>query len=92
MDLSIRYVLELRDIAGVKQEHITLNDGSNVEDLLGHLLKRYPGMKPILCNMKTGALQARVKVLVNGRDSRFINGMQTKLATSDVISILPALR
>lgn len=92
MELSVRYVLELRDIAGVKQETLALDDGANVEDLLSFLLGRYPDMKSILTDKRTGALLPRVKVLVNGRDVRFVSGLQTKLAAGDLISVLPALR
>lgn len=92
MELSIRYLLELRDISGVKQEVLTVDDGISVEDLLGELLGRYPGMKSILTDKRTGALLPRVKVLVNGRDVRFGGGLQTKLAAGDLVSVLPAMR
>ena len=92
MELSVRYILELRDIAGVKEEKLAVGDGSTIQDLLSFLFERYPDMRTVLVDKTFGQATPRVRVLVNGRDMRFLNGFQTPLVAGDLVCVQPATR
>ncbi len=92
MELSVRYILELRDIAGVKEEKLAVRDGSTIQDLLSFLFDRYPDMQTVLVDKTSGNPTPRVRILVNGRDMKFLSGFQTPLAAGDLVSVQPATR
>lgn len=92
MELSVRYMLELRDIAGLKEETLVIDNDSSVLDLLGTLFSRYPAIQTVLVDKRTEPSAPRVTVLVNGRNVKFLNGLQTPLSPGDLVCVQPATR
>ncbi len=92
MELSVRYLLELRDIAGLREEELRIRDASTVQDLLVQLFERYPAMQAAVVDKGAATPVPRVRILVNGRDTKFLRGMQTPLAQGDLVSVQPATR
>ena len=65
-------------------------EGETVGEVLGWLEASFPGMAGQLRNTD-GTAHKFVNVYVNDDDARYLDGLDTKLAPSDEISILPAV-
>ena len=65
-------------------------EGSNINEIVNHLEKNYPGMKERLCD-QDGKLRRFINVYVNEEDIRFLNGPDTALKDGDELSIIPAI-
>src|SRR5215475_6539609 len=65
-------------------------DGATVGDVFGALVGQYPGLRENLLDDK-GGLHKFVNVYKDDDDIRYLEGLDTKLADGDVLSILPAV-
>ncbi|MHB0870929.1 MAG: MoaD/ThiS family protein [Chloroflexota bacterium] len=92
MELNVRYLLELRDISGIREEKLLIRNDSTVQDLLEQLFERYPAIQTAVVDRRGSPPVPRVRILVNGRDTKFLRGMQTPLAQGDLVSVQPATR
>ena len=66
------------------------SDGATIGEVFTDLAARYPGLADQLLD-GTGAQHKFVNVYVNDDDIRYLEQLDTKLATGDVVSILPAV-
>lgn len=85
---SVRIPTPLRRLTGDKDE-VSIK-ASNVSELIEELEKQFPGIKDRLCDEK-GAVRRFINLYVNNEDIRFLNGVETGLKESDVVSIIPAI-
>jgi len=65
-------------------------EGATIQGLLDNLEANYPGFKEQVLNAD-GALHRFVNIYKNDEDIRYLEQLNTPIATGDVISILPAL-
>ena len=65
-------------------------EGSTVGEVLDTLVQRYPALAPQVLS-QNGGLHRFVNIYVNDDDVRYLDRLDTKLAPSDVVSILPAV-
>jgi molybdopterin synthase sulfur carrier subunit len=65
-------------------------DGSTVGEVFQALTARYPGLAGNLVD-EQGSLHRFVNVYKDDDDIRYLDGLDTKVADGDVISILPAV-
>jgi len=65
-------------------------DGATVGEVLTALVARYPGMTGQVID-ESGALHKFVNVYINDDDVRYLSGVDTPVAASDELSILPAV-
>jgi len=86
--MVIRYFAFLRDITRTGEQ--ILNDPPDrLETLLHTLSQRYgPGFRRWVLEAD-GRLSEMSIVLVNGRDARDLNGLDTPLRPDDIIAIFP---
>lgn len=77
----------LRELMGWKSIEIEMDDNSTLEQLIDALVNENPKVKEFI--LEGSKIKDYVKVLVNGRDCRFLNGLRTKLENGYVISIFP---
>ncbi|MCH8029033.1 MAG: MoaD/ThiS family protein [Candidatus Dadabacteria bacterium] len=85
---SVRIPTPLRRLTGDKDE-VTI-DAPNVGQLVDGLEKQFPGIKERICD-ENGNLRRFINLYVNNEDIRFINGLDTELNESDIVSIIPAI-
>jgi len=64
--------------------------GDTVGEVLRGLVDSYPGMAGQVLT-EDGTLHRFVNVYVNDDDVRYLEGLDTKVAASDTVSILPAV-
>jgi MoaD family protein len=92
MKVNVRYFLELKKATSKKEESIDVKVPT-VESLLKTLVSKYgEEVAKMIVDEKTKVIGTRVKVLVNGRDIRFLEFLDTQLAEGDTVSVMPALR
>jgi molybdopterin converting factor small subunit len=65
-------------------------DGATVAEVFTALVGRYPGLRGNLLD-DGGSLHKFVNVYKDDDDIRYLDGLDTKLADGDVLSILPAV-
>ncbi|HXO27587.1 MAG TPA: molybdopterin-synthase adenylyltransferase MoeB [Thermoanaerobaculia bacterium] len=64
--------------------------GGTVDEALGDLTRRYPGLKPHLYTAE-GALRSFVNVFLNDDDVRHLDRGATKVAPGDTLTIIPSI-
>jgi MoaD family protein len=64
--------------------------GSTIRDLIDDLGGRFPDFKGQVVG-PNGELHRFINVYANDEDVRYLQGMDTKVADGDIVSILPAV-
>jgi len=86
--MVIRYFAFLRDITR-KSEQLWNDPAERLGDLLAALSKKYGTGFRCWVLEEDGQLSHHSIVLVNGRDARDLNGLDTVLHPGDIIAIFP---
>jgi molybdopterin synthase sulfur carrier subunit len=86
--MQVRLYATLRQVAGGAMVELPQAEGDTLRALLARLVDTYPNLEPKLFN-SDGQLQGHVHVMVNGRNVRFLAGLDTPVQASDQISIFP---
>lgn len=90
-EMKVFYFATLRDITGKKDEVLNLPAINTLADLISHLCAKYGGgFRHWVCS-EDGGFGSLSIFLINGIDSRSLNGMQTSLKDNDEISIFPPI-
>lgn len=71
------------------QARVTVTARS-IRELLEGLERRFPGIKTELCDER-GDVRSFINTFVNGTEIRQLRGLDTPLADSDDVSIIPAM-
>jgi molybdopterin synthase sulfur carrier subunit len=88
--VTVRVFANLREILGLKEAEVDLPSDATVTSMIDFLSNNYSHnrlRKEILD--ENGNLRKFVKILVNGRDSHFLNGPSTPLHDGDVVAVFP---
>jgi MoaD family protein len=92
LQVSVRFFTSLRELVGKKEEKLEFPEGEKVTvDMVLNVLKQRYG-KPFVgyvYDTETGDVKGFLELLVNGTSASTLNGLQTELATGDVLAILP---
>ncbi len=72
--------------AGWYQKIVALGEGARVKDLLERLVEEKPELRR---EMYTDRGELAVAVLVNGRNTVFLDGEETVLRDGDTVAIIP---
>ncbi len=88
MSVEVRIPTLLRSAAGGNAR--VSAHGATVGEVLDALVKQYPALAPQVLS-DNGSLHRFVNVYVNDDDVRYLERLDTKVAPSDVVSILPAV-
>jgi molybdopterin synthase sulfur carrier subunit len=65
-------------------------DGATVGEVFTTLVEKYPGLRENLLD-SAGGMHKFVNVYKDDDDIRYLDGLDTKLADGDVLTILPAV-
>jgi len=78
----IRYMVNLRERTGKRQEELTFSAGSTLQNVIDRLNDRYDLALP----------DGSTMIIVNGKGwKQLANGLQQKLAGGDRVSLFPPL-
>jgi molybdopterin converting factor small subunit len=72
-------------------ERMVAADGTTLRELIYNVDQRHPGFAGQLLDETSGAQRRFVNIYLNDEDVRYLNGLETPIAESDVVSILPAV-
>lgn len=88
--VKVNTILGFTDIVGQKETDLSLPEGSTVGSLLEEMVKTF-GEKLSCRLFEKGSdrLLPYIRLMVNGRDIAFLQGMGTVLRESDEVLILP---
>jgi molybdopterin synthase sulfur carrier subunit len=86
---TIRLYATLRARAGGESElDLGWRPGAHVGDAIRELIARKPGLEGHILDAR-GCVVPYVSVFVEGRDIRYLDGLETALANGDEIAIFP---
>lgn len=86
--MKIRLYATLRDLVGTRQMDMQADDFKNVEMVLHHLVQQFPQLHELIWQ-PDGSLAGYVAVILNGRDIRHLNGIETSVSDEDTLDIFP---
>jgi molybdopterin synthase sulfur carrier subunit len=88
MAVTVKIPTQLRAATGGDAE--TSVDGGTVGEVLDALYAQYDGLRDRISD-GDGELRRFVNVYVGGEDIRFLDGLDTEVATGGEVTILPAV-
>ena len=89
--MRINFYATLRAIVGRKTVDFDIPHGVTVRELVNEVVRVYPAMRRELLD-DHGRLYQHVHVLVNGRDSPYLeNQLETPVLPEDTVNIFPAV-
>ena len=62
--------------------------GSTVRELVAEMVARWPDLQPEMVDEQGNLLQ-RIQIMVNGRNIRYLNGLDTVLSDTSSVAIFP---
>ncbi len=91
MITKILFLSLLADIIKQKQITISISDNFTVKDLLESIKLKYGEVLKNDFFNPAGDLNKYIIILLNGKDIRSMNGLNTIINNNDEISLLPAI-
>ncbi len=86
--MEVCFYATLRDVVGSKRVQFDLPEGATVAALLHAAGDRYPGLKSLIWT-PDGRFSDYVKVFVDGREARHLQGLETPLAADASVDVFP---
>lgn len=86
--MQIRLYATLRPIVGRSTVTLDTKAGDTVRTMLDELVTRWPDLKPKLF-LKDEALHPSIHVFLNGRDVRYLGGLDITIPEETEICIFP---
>lgn len=86
--MEVRLFATLRPIIGGPAVQVNAGPGDSVRALLDELIERWPAMKKELFD-STGQLHNNIHVFINGRDVRYLGGLDMAIPADAQIRIFP---
>ncbi len=88
MNVSVKFFAQLRDLTGKKTKiEFDLDEGATISHLLEELYQDSTIKKAMLD--ENDQINSDITILLNGREIRFLDGIDTILKSGDEISIFP---
>ncbi len=86
--MQVRLFAALRQTAGKAEVEVPDGEGNIVRTVLARLVDIHPDLEPEIFN-SDGELQSHMHIMVNGRDIRFLDGLDTPVQANDQVWIFP---
>ncbi len=86
--MQVRLFATLRQTAGKAEIEVPEAEGNTVRTVLARLVDTHPDLKAEVFD-SDGQLQSHIHIMVNGRDIRFLDGLDTPIQASDQMWIFP---
>jgi len=80
--VTLRVYATLIEIVGLRIKKVSVTSGETIEEFL-----RKTKLYDVI--IENGRVKSMYKVLVNGRDIEFLDGLKTRLKDGDVIDVFP---
>ena len=90
MKVTVKFYAHLRDLVGKKRViELDLEEGATISQLLDELLQDSLIKSALLDENQK--IKPEITILKNGREIKFLSGMETALDSGDEIAVFPAV-
>jgi sulfur-carrier protein len=86
--MDIQLYATLRELVGGKTIEIEAQSEMTVAQLVERMISKHPLLRDKLLDAD-GNLQPSIHLLVNGREVRYLDGLQTRVTPQDAVRIFP---
>ena len=86
--MDIQVYATLRVVVGGKSINLSLPSETTMAQLLEMIFAQHPALRGKILD-EAGNLQSSVHLLVNGREVRYLDGLQTLVTDQDALRIFP---
>ncbi len=87
--VTVRVFSTLKDVFGQTEIGVPFEQGCDLKSLLMTICSTPQRQRAIF--LDTGLLKPELQVLVNGRNVRFLDGLQTDLRSGDEVAVFPPM-
>ena len=88
--VKVHTILTLQEVIGLREVELDLPQGITLKELLSHMVSVWgKRLSERLFKEGTEELLPRIRVMVNGRDIQFVQGLETVLQDGDVVHLFP---
>ena len=87
MNVTVRTFADFREILG-NEFMLSVPEGETMRELLQLLGKKNATFLPKVLE-DDGQLRPYINILENGRNIKFLNGLETRLVDGDIVAIFP---
>ena len=85
--MKVKLYATLRPLVGGSSVEVDAGPGDTVRQLLDELLERYPRLQDEL--MQDGEISPRIHIFLNGRDVRYMDGLDMEIPEGADLRIFP---
>jgi molybdopterin synthase sulfur carrier subunit len=90
INVKVKIFATFQKIAGIKETDLQFQPNVTIRSLIQALSDKYSqGRLEREVFDKSGKVQKYVKILVNGRDIDFLDGLSTQLKDGDLVAVFP---
>ncbi|MEM1546338.1 MAG: ubiquitin-like small modifier protein 1 [Candidatus Methanomethylicia archaeon] len=86
--VTVKIFAYIREKIGVGEVVLDLSDNAKVLDVFNVLIDKYPDIRSLILD-ENGALKDDLLYLLNGKDIRVLQGLNTSISDSCIFAILP---
>ena len=90
MKVEVKFLATIRAITGESSIELLCNHHDTAGTVMQMLVEKYNKKFEQVIMDKTN-LKSSIKMIINGRDVEYLNGLDTKLKSEDVIVIIPPI-
>jgi molybdopterin synthase sulfur carrier subunit len=87
--VKVYTILALEEILGQREFEISISHRSTVKDVISWMIKTWSDKLSSLFYPGSDRLLPHIRLMVNGRDIEFLNGMETVLQDGDEFMMIP---
>jgi len=87
--MEIKIYATLRQVLGAKSIHVDDAPEISVAQMLKEIYNKYPRLRPELFAGDPSQLNPAIHVLINGRDMRYLDGMESVITPKDEVRLFP---
>jgi len=85
---TVRLFASFKQLINKRETEIELDEGATIFQLLEVLCNQYNSLRDKIFD-ENHELRKWIQILRNGRSTKFLNGLETKLTDGDVIAVFP---
>ena len=86
--MEIKMYAVLREVVGGKSVTLAHTEAQTMQQILQELFEMFPTLKTKLL-LKDGSMHSAFHFLVNGRDARYLDGLDTLIQPTDDVRVFP---
>lgn len=86
--ITVRFFASFKQITNKREREINIEEGTTIQQLLEILFDQYSALKDKIFD-DNNEIRQWIQILKNGRNIKFLNGVETILTNGDIIALFP---